>query len=180
MRSVIVAPPNRGVTLPISADQRESRQRHWQNLSFGWAVSVARFELPKDRSQHVEHTRTCRVLVVEDEAMIALLVEDMVLEFGSQVIGPVAKIEDALKLAREAEIDTAILDVNLGGTVIFPVAEALEERGIGFIFATGYGSSPRPRRLREHATLPKPFSYEKLATELRKVLAGLPCNAEAA
>ena len=128
----------------------------------------------------MEEKRTCRVLVVEDEAMIALLVEDMVVEFGSEVVGPAAKFEDAMRLAREADIDAAILDVNLGGQVIFPVADALEERGIGFIFATGYGASVLPARFRDSPTLPKPFSYEKLAAELRKVLAGLPCNAEAA
>jgi two-component SAPR family response regulator len=128
----------------------------------------------------VEEKRTCRVLVVEDEAMIALLVEDMVLEFGSEVVGPAAKFDEAMKLAREAEIDAAILDVNLGGQVIFPVAAALEERGIAFIFATGYGTNALPARYRASPTLPKPFTYEKLATELRKILAGLPCNAEAA
>jgi two-component SAPR family response regulator len=152
-------------------------------LGIGWTVGAADFSNRHEKVgvQHVEQARrTCRVLVVEDEAMIALLVEDMVLEFGSEVVGPAAKIDDAMRLAKEADVDAAILDVNLGGTVIFPVAEALEARGIGFIFATGYGASALPPRFRDAPSLPKPFTYEKLATELRKVLAGLPCNAEAA
>ena len=72
----------------------------------------------------------CRVLVVEDEAMIAMLVEDMVLDFGSEVVGPVANLNDAIALAQTAELDAAILDINVGGSVIFPVAEILSERGI--------------------------------------------------
>src|SRR3954452_13708464 len=83
----------------------------------------------------------CRVLVVEDEAMIAMLVEDMVLDFGSEVVGPAARMDEAIRLARHAELDAAILDINVGGTVVFPVADVLRERGIPFIFATGYGAA---------------------------------------
>ena len=62
----------------------------------------------------------CRILVVEDEAMIAMLVEDMVLDFGSEVVGPAAKMEEALRLASDASLDAAILDVNVGGAVVYP------------------------------------------------------------
>jgi DNA-binding response OmpR family regulator len=122
----------------------------------------------------------CRVLIVEDEAMIAMLVEDMVLDFGSEVVGPAAKMDDAISLAQSTELDAAILDVNVGGTVIFPVADILSERGIPFIFATGYGSTGLPPRFRRHPTLPKPFSYQSLAEVLRDVLANQPCHTEAA
>jgi CheY-like chemotaxis protein len=122
----------------------------------------------------------CRVLIVEDEAVIAMLVEDMVLDFGSEVVGPVAKITEALRLARDAELDAAILDINVGGAVIFPVADALQERGIPLIFSTGYGARTIPQRFSDSATLPKPFSYESLATALRTVLADKPCHVEAA
>src|SRR4028118_1708306 len=91
----------------------------------------------------------CRVLVVEDEAMIAMLVEDMVLDFGSEVVGPVANLNDAISLARSAELDAAILDINVGGSVIFPVADILNERGIPLIFATGYGSNGLPPRFQD-------------------------------
>ena len=79
----------------------------------------------------------CRILVVEDEAIIAMLVEEMVLDFGSEVVGPAAKMDDALRLASQAPLDAAILDVNVGGAVVFPVADVLQQRGIPIIFATG-------------------------------------------
>ncbi len=122
----------------------------------------------------------CRVLVVEDEAVIAMLVEDMVSDFGSEVVGPVATITEALRLARDAELDAAILDVNVGGAVIFPVADTLQERGVPVIFATGYGSGTMPQRFSASPTLPKPFAYETLAAALRAVLANRPCHTEAA
>jgi CheY-like chemotaxis protein len=122
----------------------------------------------------------CRVLIVEDEAMIAMLVEDMVLDFGSEVVGPVAKMDDAISLAKSAALDAAILDINVSGSVLFPVAEILSERGIPFIFATGYGSTGLPLRFRSHPTLPKPFSYQSLAEILHNVLANQPCHTEAA
>ncbi len=122
----------------------------------------------------------CRVLVVEDEAMIAMLVEDMILDFGSEVVGPACKIEDALALAREANLDAAILDVKVGDAVVFPVADLLRERGIPVIFATGYGLRGMPRRFVGSPTLRKPFSYDLLAQALRAALAGQPCHTEAA
>lgn len=122
----------------------------------------------------------CRVLVVEDEAMIAMLVEDMVLDFGSEVVGPVARLNEAIQLARHAELDAAILDINVGGAVTFAVAEVLNERGIPFIFATGYGAGAIPPRFSRSATLPKPFSYQSLSDALRVALAGRPCHTEAA
>jgi DNA-binding response OmpR family regulator len=122
----------------------------------------------------------CRVLVVEDEAMIAMLVEDMILDFGSEVVGPATQMDEALRLARQGELDAAILDINVGGAVVFPVAEVLRERGIPFIFATGYGATGLPPRFLNSATLPKPFNYENLADALRLALAGQPCHSEAA
>jgi DNA-binding response OmpR family regulator len=121
----------------------------------------------------------CRVLIVEDEAMIAMLVEDMVLDFGSEVVGPVANMNDASNLARSAELDAAILDINVGGSVIFPVADILSERGVPLIFATGYGSRGLPPRFQNSPTLPKPFSYQSLEEALRSALAGQPCHTEA-
>ena len=122
----------------------------------------------------------CRVLVVEDEAMIAMLVEDMILEFGSEVVGPASKIEEALVLAREADLDAAILDVKVGEAVVFPVADLLGERGIPFIFATGYGAAALPMRFIGSPTLAKPFSFDLLSHVLRTALAGQPCHTAAA
>jgi CheY-like chemotaxis protein len=84
----------------------------------------------------------CRILVVEDEATIAMLVEEMVLDFGSEVVGSAAKMEEALRLASDASLDAAILDVNVGGAVVYPVADLLRGRGVPMIiFATGYGGA---------------------------------------
>lgn len=122
----------------------------------------------------------CRILVVEDEAMISILVEDMVLDFGSEVVGPAAKIDEALRLASQANLDAAILDVNVGGAAVFPVADLLRTRGVPVIFATGYGTSGLPARFENNFKLPKPFSYEELAKALRTVLTDQPCHSEAA
>ena len=106
-----------------------------------------------------------RVLVVEDEALIAVMVEDMLLEMGSEVVGPAATIEAALALAREEELDAAVLDVNVRGERIDPVAEALMARGVPLLFATGYGEV----RLASGAAvtvIDKPYTQEKLARGL--------------
>jgi (1->4)-alpha-D-glucan 1-alpha-D-glucosylmutase len=81
------------------------------------------------------------VLVVEDEMTIALLVEDMLVDLGHRVVGLALRFTQAIKLAEDAQLDFAILDVNLNGQVPFPVAEILEDRGIPFVFANGYGSA---------------------------------------
>src|SRR5215210_5577437 len=90
----------------------------------------------------------CRILVVEDEAMIAMLVEEMVLDFGSEVVGPAAKMEEALRLASDASLDAAILDVNVGWAVGYP-APALPPGRRGprcGAAASGGGRLPSDRR----------------------------------
>ncbi len=109
---------------------------------------------------------TCRVLFVEDEAMISMLIEDMLLDLGVEVVGPASKMADALALAREADIEAAILDINLGGQLTYPVAEVLKERGIPVIFATGYGADGALDRFSGCPTLQKPFSQQDFAEAL--------------
>jgi DNA-binding response OmpR family regulator len=104
-----------------------------------------------------------RVLVVEDEAMISMLLEDMVLDSGGEIIGPIAKFDDALAIAREAEFSVAVLDLNLNGTLSYPIVEAIRERGIPVIFATGYGADDLLDRFRDYPTLQKPFSQNDFA-----------------
>lgn len=106
-----------------------------------------------------------RILVVEDEALIAVMVEDMLTEMGSIVIGPAATIEAALALARGEELDAAVLDVNVRGERIDPVAEALMTRQVPVLFATGYGEV----RLASGAAatvIDKPYTQDKLARGL--------------
>ncbi|RYB01369.1 response regulator [Lichenibacterium ramalinae] len=83
----------------------------------------------------------CRVLIVEDEMMVAMLVEDMLVDMGFIVVGPAYRLGDGLRLAKSETLDVAVLDVNLKGARSFPIATVLTERGIPFVFATGYGTT---------------------------------------
>lgn len=110
-----------------------------------------------------------KVLVVEDEALVSMLVEDMLTDMGCAIVGPAAEIEEALRLAGSADIDAALLDVNLGGRPIFPVADALKIRGVPFAFASGYGEAGLTEDHRGSTVLQKPFRE----ADLRRVLEGL-------
>jgi DNA-binding response OmpR family regulator len=107
--------------------------------------------------------RKHRILVVEDEAMISMLLEDMVLDCGGELVGPVARFDDALELAHRAEFGVAVLDLNLNGTLSYPIAEVIRGRGIPVIFATGYGADGLLDRFSDCPTLQKPFSQQDFA-----------------
>jgi CheY-like chemotaxis protein len=112
-----------------------------------------------------------RVLVVEDEMMIAMLVEDMLAELGCSVVGPAHGLDDALELARtELGLDVAVLDVNLGGQPVFAVADALREKGVPAIFSTGYGDAGLREIDRGSQVLQKPFRAGDLARALNAAL----------
>jgi CheY-like chemotaxis protein len=113
-----------------------------------------------------------RVLVVEDEVAISLLIEDMLLECGCTVIGPAGRLDAALALADAEPADIAILDVNLGGQPIYPVAEALARRGTPFVFSTGYGASGIEEPFRGRPVLQKPFVQADLMRQLKATLKG--------
>jgi CheY-like chemotaxis protein len=91
-------------------------------------------------SGHTDDLRDLRVLVVEDDYVIALDLARALDELGAQVVGPVSSAEEAVQLVREhdPQIDAAILDINLGSHLVYPVADALRERAVPFVFATGY------------------------------------------
>lgn len=103
-----------------------------------------------------------RILIVEDEMTIALFIEDMVIELGHEVAGLAMRLAPALELAGDAPLDFAILDVNLAGSLSFPVAEVLEARGVPFVFATGYGSSRVDPRFAAYPVINKPFDIAAL------------------
>jgi CheY-like chemotaxis protein len=112
-----------------------------------------------------------RVLLVEDEAMIAMLLEDMLADLGCHVVGPAYAIAHALELAAAPEaIDVAILDVNLGGRPVFEVADALRARRVPMVFSTGYGEAGLRKEDRGVPVLGKPFRSEDLAIALRQAL----------
>jgi DNA-binding response OmpR family regulator len=108
-----------------------------------------------------------RILVVEDEMLVSMLLEDMLADFGCSVVGPAPTIAEAMPLASGAEIDAAVLDLNLGGDPIFPVADALKARGVPFIFASGYGSGGLSEAHRGAPMLQKPFRQADLERALR-------------
>lgn len=107
-----------------------------------------------------------RILVVEDEAAISLLLEDMLLDFGCEVIGPAARLSAALEAVSRESVDIAILDVNVAGEPIYPVAEALVARNIPFVFSTGYGSAGIKDAFRDRPVLQKPFAQHDLKQKL--------------
>jgi CheY-like chemotaxis protein len=113
-----------------------------------------------------------RVLVVEDEYLVAMLVEDMLETLGFQVAEIASNIEAAVAAAERGEFDVAILDVNLNGTMSSPIADILTRRNIPFIFATGYGKSGPHERFAATPALQKPFEEADLAQALSAVLGG--------
>lgn len=103
-----------------------------------------------------------RVLVVEDELLVALMLEDMLAELGHEVAAIASDLGKALRLASDGRFDLAILDVNLSGSYVYPVADKLSERGIPFAFASGYGQQSLDERHRHRPTLQKPFEESGL------------------
>jgi CheY-like chemotaxis protein len=111
-----------------------------------------------------------RVLLVEDEAMIAMLVEDMLEDLGHKLVTVASRLEEAVAAARNEAFDLAILDLNLGGVLTYPAADVLAERGVPFIFATGYGSGGLKEAYAARSTLQKPFNTETLGQAIRQAL----------
>jgi CheY-like chemotaxis protein len=116
----------------------------------------------------------CSVFLVEDEVMIRMMVADMLEELGHSVAAEAGDINQAVKLAQSTDFDLAILDVNVNGKVITPVAELINARHRPFIFATGYGSSGLPEEYRDRPALQKPFQLETLAQVIASTLKSAP------
>jgi CheY-like chemotaxis protein len=112
------------------------------------------------------------VLLVEDEALIRMMISGMVEELGHLVVAEAATLEDAQRVAETADIDLALLDVNLGGWSSAPVADILFRRGLPFVFITGYASEGLPDNLSKGLVLQKPFLISKLKDAIEMILAG--------
>jgi len=104
----------------------------------------------------------CRVLLVEDEALIAMLIEDMIHDGGGEMVGSAGNLTDAVDLARKAQADVALLDLNLGGALTYPVADVLRQRGVPIVFTSGYGSHGVIEPFRDCPILDKPFDQHSL------------------
>jgi len=120
-------------------------------------------------TNHVKTAAGKRVLVVEDEIMIRMLLEGMLADLGHTVAAEAGDISQAMDLARQGDFDLAVLDVNLNGNPVTPVVEILTERGVPFIFASGYGQRGLPDAYRAVPMLQKPFQADALEQAIQAV-----------
>lgn len=111
------------------------------------------------------------VFVVEDEALVALHLEDMLADLGCTVVGPAMRLDRAFEMVEKGlTADVAVLDVNVAGQPIFPLAEKLAERGMPLVFATGYGRSGLPPEWHSRPVLQKPYTMEDVAAGLARAI----------
>jgi CheY-like chemotaxis protein len=111
-----------------------------------------------------------RVLIVEDEAIIAMTAEDMVTELGCETVGIASTLADAMAAAGKGGFDIALLDINLNGIESLPVADRLRTAGIPFIFTTGYGNAGRGPENDQVPLVTKPYQLGDLASAMGKAL----------
>ncbi|EJC83236.1 Response regulator receiver domain protein [Rhizobium leguminosarum bv. trifolii WSM2297] len=111
-----------------------------------------------------------KVLVVEDEGLVALMIEDMLEDLGFDVVASVSRLADARTIVADAAVDLAVLDVNLAGESSFSIAEILRKRQIPFIFSTGYGLSGLPDEFAHQPLIGKPFSKKDLQETIEAAL----------
>ncbi len=154
----------------------------WDPKGLRCAVSIPRSELTKSRGCHlarngaghvgpsIEFKRVGRprVLLVEDEALVAMMIQETLAEFGFQVLGPVSTASEALTAARERHVDAAVLDINLGDGLVYTVAEILAKRGVPFVFVTGYDADSVDSRFDGIPVLQKPIERESLQKIFRQ------------
>jgi CheY-like chemotaxis protein len=115
-------------------------------------------------------TSVPRILVVDDEPLISMLVEDWLTELGCEVVGPARSVQEGLDIAGSAELDGAILDVNLGSQNSYLVADALRQRGVPFAFATGDSGPGAASGFEDPILLQKPFDFEGVKAVLGRLL----------
>jgi CheY-like chemotaxis protein len=110
-----------------------------------------------------------RILVVEDEMLVAMLIEDAIVDLGHEIVGPEMRLETALETAASEQFDFAILDINLAGKQSFPVADCLSQRGIPFMFASGYGAAGLVDPYLSAKVIQKPFSPRQIEDALKEL-----------
>jgi CheY-like chemotaxis protein len=127
--------------------------------------------LPREISLAGNH-----IMVVEDEALVAMSLCESLDELGFEVIGPFSRIADAIVALKNCRVDAAVLDVNLGGELVYPLAEALAADQVPFIFVTGYGSEEIEQRFSRTPVLQKPIERDALRTILARQPAVTPIH----
>ncbi len=118
--------------------------------------------------------RDRRILIVEDNYLVAQVLIDMLEYTGAVVLGPVGDLDEALALAKDgsSNIDCAVLDVDLHGRASYPIADALTERGVHFVFTTGYDASALDKKYRDHPRCSKPFEERAILAALAQCVRG--------
>lgn len=111
-----------------------------------------------------------RVLIVEDEMVVAMLVEEFVTELGHEVAAVASHLDAGLALARTGDFDFAVLDLNLGGEQSLPIADALSARGVPFVFASGYGAAGLPAEHLSSVVVQKPFELDDLGAAIQRTM----------
>lgn len=112
-----------------------------------------------------------RVFVVEDETLVLFNLEDILADLGCEVVSQAMRLEQAVAQAQAVgPLDVAILDVNIGGTTVFPAAQILADKGVPLLFATGYGRDGLPAEWQDHAVIVKPYSPQDVERALGQLL----------
>jgi CheY-like chemotaxis protein len=128
-------------------------------------------------AQTARQSESYRILIVEDSFFLTTILQDLLDDLGWQIIGPAARLDDALELARNELFDAALLDINLDGAMSWDVATAIKARGIPFLFSTGYGvQSILPDDLAESTVISKPFQLPVIERMLRDMIEGRPAD----
>lgn len=115
--------------------------------------------------------RRAAILLVEDNALIRMMIAAMLEELGHRVVAQAGSVDEARRLAETAEFDIALLDINLDGESVAPIAEIIERRGVPLLFVSGYETNDLPEPLKKKPLLSKPFSVSKLGALIEEMLA---------
>ena len=111
------------------------------------------------------------IFIVEDESVIAMLIEDLLGELGCKVAGVASRLDEAIEKVSALSFDAAIVDINLNGHESYPLAEVLQKNRRPFVFATGYGTATLPKALHDVPVISKPFGRHDLEKALKSALA---------
>jgi CheY-like chemotaxis protein len=154
--------------MAMMRDSENGRGCNTVELSIHWAVGESLSQTIKIMSTRLP--KGCSVFLIEDEAMIRMMVADMLQELGYHVAGEAPRVDEAIDLVQKTHFDLAIIDVNLHGEMVFPVAEAIKASNRPFIFATGYNASILPTEFRDRPALQKSFQIETLGKFIEDTL----------
>jgi CheY-like chemotaxis protein len=146
-------------------------------IATGWQALADQIDRYHARQSHSDpafgaesKVRQVSVFLVEDETLIRMMIAGMIEELGHTVVAEAANIANAMRLAETADFEIAILDINVGGDRIEPVAEIIDGRHLPFVFASGYGAAGLPARFHNRPVLQKPFLADRLEQAIQLAL----------